>query len=471
LLRNQRRELHGRIAAALQRAFPALVTTQPEMLAHHCAEAGLAERAIDFYLAAAKRAGAAASNSEAIGHLTKGLALVEMLPAAARRATELRLRFDLSLPLIQLKGHGSPEVAAVFARSRELSAGLGEGPELFHSLYGLWGYHLLRAGLGTAAELSEELLALGPRLNDATLRLVAHHTATVTAYWTGNLASVPHHSDQEMALYDPERQPRRRTVASDAVVDSLGHCAFALWALGFPDRARDKGATAIALARRFNHPFGLCSALNWNAYLHYFRREPALAAESVGVLSVVAREHGFAIWSLFAGMWQIWHQVCVGREHAADSIDRFRGAQADLRSLGAELAHAPYVAMLADCLAVEGRLEEAVDALNDALTDVARMGQAVLEPQLLCLKGDMLRRRGPALIELAESAYLEAIGLARRQSARMWELRAATGLADLWRAQGKASEARALLAPIHGRFSEGFDTTDLKDAKALLACL
>jgi class 3 adenylate cyclase/tetratricopeptide (TPR) repeat protein len=468
LLRRQRQELHGRIAAALEREFSAMVKTEPETLAHHCAEAGLAERAIDFYLAAAKRAVAASSNTEAIGHLTKGLALVEMLPASAQRANELRLRFALSAPLVQLRGYGAPEVEAAFARARELCVGLGDSPELFHSLYGLWGYHLLRARLSVAAELSEQLLELAPRLEDSNFRLAALHTATVTSYWMGHLASVPHHSDQELALYDPERQRGRRTVAGDAVVDSLGHCAFALWALGYPDRARDKGMTAITLARRVTHPFGLCSAVNWNAYLHYFRREPALVAESIGVLSEVAREQGFAFWTIFADIWEIWHRICATGERNPEGIERFRKLHAGLRTLGAELAHAPYSAMLVDCLVAQGRIEEAVEALVEALADVARVGEAVLEPQLLCLLGDVLHRRDPAAPEQAESSYRRAIDVAQRQSAKTWELRAATGLAGLWRGQGKRTEARELLAPIYGWFTEGFDTPDLTDAKALL---
>ncbi|HUC67354.1 MAG TPA: adenylate/guanylate cyclase domain-containing protein [Stellaceae bacterium] len=471
LLRRQRQQLHGRIAAVLEREFPALVKTQPELLAHHCAEAGLAPRAIEFYLVAAKRAIAASSNNEAIGHLTKGLALVELLPAAMRRSSELRLRFTMSEPLIQLKGYGAPEVEAGFARSRELCLELGDSPELFHSLYGLWGYHLLRARLTAASELSAELLGLGPRLDDSHLRLAAHHTATVTAYWTGRLTSVPQHSDQELQLYDPERQRGRRTVASDAVIDSLGHCAFALWALGFPDRACDKSATALALARRINNPFGLCSAMNWHAYLHYFRREPARVTESLGVLSAVAREHGFAFWSLSADIWQVWYEICVMDEHRADGIDRFRAAHAGLRALGADLAYAPNVPMLVDCLAAEGRIEEAAEALVDALADIARMGQAVLEPQLLCLLGDMLRRQDGAALDRAESAYRQAIDVARCQSARMWELRAATALAQLWQDCGRGAEALALLAPIHDGFSEGFDTRDLQDARGLLGRL
>jgi class 3 adenylate cyclase/predicted ATPase len=468
LLRRRRQQLHGEIAAALEREFPGLVKTQPEMLAHHCAEAGQAGRAIEFYMAAAKRAVTASSNSEAVSHLTKGLALVDTLPETALRATELRLLFALSVPLIHLKGYGAPEVEAAFARCRHLCGDLGDGPELFHSLYGLWGYHLLRAQLQDAAVISAELLELAQRVEDSNLRLAAHHTATVTSYWKGQLAAVPRYSDQELALYDPERQRGRRTVANDAVVDSLGHCAFALWALGYPDRARDKGASATALARRINHPFSLCSAMNWNVYLHYFRREPERATESLAVMSVLAKEHGFAFWSASADIWEIWREVCIVRQAAPDSIDCFRRAQAELRVLGAELAYAPYIPMLIDCLAAQGRIEEALDALTDGFADVRRTGETVLEPQLLCLEGDMLRRQGAAARDQAEIAYRRAADAAGRQSARMWELRAATALADLWREKGARREARDLLAPIYSWFTEGFETRDLQEAKALL---
>jgi class 3 adenylate cyclase len=468
LLRRQRQQLHGEIAAVLDREFPGLVKTQPEMLAHHCAEAGHADRAIEFYMAAAKRAVAASSNGEAVGHLTKGLALVEKLPEAARRATELRLLFALSVPLIHLKGYGAPEVEAAFGRCRQLCGDLGHGPELFHSLYGLWGYHLLRARLQDAAVLSAELLELARRVEDSNLRLAAHHTATLTSYWKGQLAAVPRHSDQELALYDPERQRGRRTVPNDAVVDSLGFCALALWALGYPDRARDKGAAATALARRINHPFSLCSAMIWNAYLHYFRREPERALEPLAVVSTLSKEHGFAFWSASADIWEIWRDVCIGGSAAPDSIDRFRRAHAKLRVLGAELVYPPYIPMLVDCLAAQGRIEEALDALAEGFADVHRTGETVLEPQFLCLEGDMLRRQGGAARDRAETAYRRAADSASRQCARMWELRAATALADLWREQGGAREARDLLGPIYRWFSEGFETRDLREAKAML---
>ena len=468
LLRSRRQQIHGRITATLERQFREIVDTQPELLARHCAEAGLAAQAIEYYTAAAARAAAASNGAEAMGHLTKGLALVEMLPSSAQHSCELRLQIALGASIIGLKGYGAPEVETTFARARELCADLGDSTELFHSLAGLRAYHLVRARLNVASDFCQQLSELASRLDDPKLKLSVHHIETVNSFYTGHLTDVPHHCEHALALYDPQRRSKRGISVADVAVESLCHCAHALWALGYPDRASEKMAAATALTRRTGNLFSLCIAMHFETYLYLKRREPELTAEPIKVLSTVAKEHGFAFWSIHALIWECWHAICVKGERNPDDLELLRKALAEVRVQGSDLVHPFWSTMLVRCLAARGETAEAVELLDNAIAEVVRVGSVVWEPEFLCLVGDLLRSHDAGMRERTERSYYLAMEAAQHQSAKMWELRASTSLARLWRDQGKRTEARDLLAPIYGWFTEGFDTPDLKEAKTLL---
>jgi predicted ATPase/class 3 adenylate cyclase len=468
LLRARRQQLHACIAVTLERQFRDIVEAQPELLARHYAKAGLIVEAIKFYLAAASRATSVSNGTEAISHLTKGLALVKMLPVPDQRSCELRLQIALGASISGLKGYGAPEVEATYARARELCAGLGDSAELFHALAGLRAYHLVRARLDLASDFCRQMSELASRLDNPKLALSVHHVHTVDSFFTGNLSKTLLHCDRVLALCDTKQQPKRGSMVSDAAIESISYCAQALWALGYTDKSDEKAAAAIALANSTGNLFSLCIATHFQLYLYLKKGQLQLTAEAIETLSSVAIEHGFDFWSMHARIWKHWHRLCVTKKGSLDDIDRLRDALASLRVQSSALVHPFFSTLLVRCLAIRGRITEAVDLLNEALDEVVRVGSTVWEPEFRCLMGDLLCRYQTTPSEQGERSYHLAIRVAQGQNAKMWELHAALGLARLWRDQGKRTEAGDLLGPVYNWFTEGFDTPVLKEAKALL---
>jgi predicted ATPase len=255
----------------------------------------------------------------------------------------------------------------------------------------------------------------------------------------------------------------------DPAMVALANESLALWCLGYPDRASERGFAALAMGQTVAHPFSLCVALRFEAWLRIQRREPELIAARTKALLAVAREQGFAYYCAWGSMLEIWHDAWVTGQCADDRIEAFRSALAEIRRIGSRIWLGFYHALLAECLEKQGNTDEALTALATAVVHFERRGSdALWEPEVHRLMGDLLLRRNPSAADRAEISYRRAIERARSQEAKSWELRAATSLARLWRDQGKPAEARALLAPVYGWFTEGFDTLDLKEAKGLL---
>jgi hypothetical protein len=256
---------------------------------------------------------------------------------------------------------------------------------------------------------------------------------------------------------------------NDPAMSALGFESLALWYLGYPDRASERGLAALAMGQTVAHPFSLCWALRFEAWLRIQRREPELMAARTKAFLAVAREQGFAFDCAAGSMLEIWHGARVTGECGDDRIEAFRSALAELRRIGTRAALGFYHVLFAECLEKQGNTNEALTALEAAVVHVERRSSdALWEPEVHRLMGDLLLRRNPSAPDRAEVSYRRAIERARSQEAKSWELRAATSLARLWRDQGKPAEAHELLAPVYSWFTEGFDTADLKDAKALL---
>jgi predicted ATPase len=255
----------------------------------------------------------------------------------------------------------------------------------------------------------------------------------------------------------------------DPAMAALAFESLALWCLGYPDRASERGLAALSMDRTVAHPFSLCFALRREAWLRIQRREPELMAARTKAHLAVAREQGFAHECAWGSMLEIWHDAWVTGQCADDRIEAFRSALAERQRMGTRWALGLWHVLFAECLQKQENTDEALTALEAAVAHFARRGSdAIWEPEVHRLIGDLLLRRNPSAPGRAEASYWRAIERARSQEAKSWELRAATSLARLWRDQGKPAEARDLLAPIYGWFTEGFDTADLKEAKALL---
>ena len=256
---------------------------------------------------------------------------------------------------------------------------------------------------------------------------------------------------------------------TDPAMMALTIESLALWCLGYPECASERGLAALSMAQTAAHPFSLCSALRWEAVLRIQRREPELMAARTKALLMVAREQGFAWDCAMGSMLEIWHDASVTGQCADDRIEAFRSALAEHRKIGIRVNLGLWHVLFAECLEKQGNTDEARTALKAAVVHVERRGSdAHWEPEVYRLMGDLLLRRSASAPDRAEVSYRRAIERARSQEAKSWELRAATSLARLWRDQGKPAEARELLAPVYGWFTEGFDTLDLKEAKALL---
>ena len=349
-----------------------------------------------------------------------------------------------------------------------MCAGAGETPELFRSLVGLWVYHLVQPDLETASELSQELFNLAAKLRNDDFRLLAELVACSTCWVSGRYTSAVSHSAQVRVLYDAERHRGPKIFMTDPAMTALTFESVALWSLGYPERASERGLAALSMDQTVAHPFSLCWALCCEAVLRIQRREPELMAARTKAYLAVAREQGFAYDCAAGSMLEIWRDAWVTGQCADDRIEAFRSALAELRRIGNLVWLGLWHVLFAECLEKQGNTDEALAALEAAVVHFECTGDAYWEPEVHRSVGDLLLRRNPSAPDRAEASYRRAIELARSQEAKSWELRAATSLARLWHDQGKPVEAHALLAPIYGWFTEGFDTPDLKDAKALL---
>jgi class 3 adenylate cyclase/predicted ATPase len=466
LLRERRRQLHARIATVLESQYPEIARTQPEELARHYAAAGLSTEAIGHYRKAATRAIAASANAEAIAHLRKGLELLQLLPhSLERRMGELDFQMTLGSPLIATRGWGASEVEASYGRAIELCEGMGETPELFQCLWGLWVFHLVRAKLDGAIELARRLLGISGRLGGPEPPLNAHLAMGCTCYWRGDLASARVHLERALSLYDVERyRNRAMPYGQDPGVAGGIHLAECLWLLGHPDQALEQARASLAGAKEVAHASSVGMALDFGARLHLMRREPELAAGSARALMELAADQGFGLFTLDS----LIIEGVARLDGGEDAVEQIRRALDGRRATGNELVLPFFLTELARRFVQAGRINDAIETLQEALSRIGHTGGRLWEAEAHRVMGDLLLQRSPGALNGAEDSYQRAIEQSRQQNAKSLELRATTSLARLWRDQNKRTEARDLLAPVYGWFTEGFDTPDLREAKALL---
>jgi hypothetical protein len=463
LLRVRRQELHARAAAVLEDRFPDVIERQPELLAHHLSLAGQTERAVDQWLKAGQYAAERLAHLEAIRHFERGLAtLVPLEEGPARDGRETELQLARGLSLFTAKGFISAEAAEAYARARELAERRGNAYQLFTAVFGLWQSTTSAGRILDCRGLSDRLQRLTADIADSELRLQAHHSAWTTDLFAGRPATAREHCNEGRRLYNPERHQHHRLLYGG---HDPGVCAGYIgaqvnWLLGYPDRALAIGIESLGLAERIGHPFSLHIAQVFNAMLHLDRGEPELALARLHAAESLAAEQrlGLIIEPGFL------RGAALMAEGAFDeAIARLREGLAG--RLGAMFA--PYGrARLAEALTSQSNHEAALATVREALEEQERTGQRRWEPELHRVEG--AAQQGLNRIEEAQSALEAALRIAQCQQAKSYELRAATSLARLWGEQGRRAEARELLAPVYDWFTEGFDTADLKEAKALL---
>jgi predicted ATPase len=468
LLRGTRQQHHQRIAQVLEGRFPNICETQPELLAQHYTEAGLIAQAILYWQRAGHRAAQRSAHVEAISHLTKGLEVLKTLPDTPERTQqELVLQTTLGSALIATRGYAAPEVGKAYTRALELCRQVGETAQLPRVLRGLRVFYFVRAEHGAARELGEQLLSLAQRQPAPPLLLEARWALGATSFYLGELATARVHLEQGMALYDAHQQLSRVSrYGEDPGVGCRGFAARTLWHLGYPDQALKRGYEAIALAQERSHPYSLAFAMYHAAVTHQLRREVELTRERAEAVIALSSEHGFALFLAVGTILQGWALA----EDEEERITLTHQGLTTYQATGAELGRPWILALLAEAYGRGGRAEEGLRVLTEALALADKSGERMWEMELYRLKGELLLRRASPTEE-AEACFRQALDIARRQEAKALELRAAMSLARLWQQQGKQAEARELLAPVYGWFTEGFDTADLQEAKVLLAAL
>jgi class 3 adenylate cyclase/predicted ATPase len=464
LLRGRRQELHARGAAALGECFPDLVERQPELLAHHLTAAGDTERAVEQWLKAGERAAGRLAHVEAIAHFERGLGLLASLAETPARDTrEIALQLALGLSSITVKGMGSPVVPRAYGRARELAEKSGDQRQLFQATNGLW-QHAAGAGRLLAAHpLADRLMQLAVKAADDGLHLQAHHSAWTTRWAVGELAQAYAHTQEGRRLYDMERHRSHRHTygGHDPGVCARMSGGQVEWLLGYPDRAAASAEEAVALAAQLAHPFSRELALDYAGFVRFNRGEPELGLAHCSTAAAIRSEHrlAFVIDPLLArGAAQIAQGAPAAAAASIQQIFQPERPVTLWRSYG--------LCLWAQALAQQGSYDEALVKLAEGFARIETTGERFWQAELHRVRALVLLAQNN--LDEAQASFQQAIRTAQAQQAKSLELRAARDLARLWGEQGRRGEARDLLKPVYGWFTEGFDTANLKEAKALL---
>jgi predicted ATPase len=470
LLRERRRQLHARIAAALEDRFPAISTTQPALVAHHCTEAGLAEKAVAYWLAAGRQAWGRSAVAEAVGLLRRGLALVPALPDGdPRHETELDLLIALGQALIANKGWGAPDLDEVHSRALTLASALKRPRALLSAVWGQYAYYAVSARHERARQLAAAIRDLGETSGDIPTRVIGYDACAFTSNCLGEFTAGQAYVEKGLALYDPaHRLFYSELMTNDRLVLLLDHSTLPLACLGYLDQARSRADAALAEARRLSHPYTLVDALAWDFWTGWcIGSDPKSLAQCADEILALADEHGLGLFRAGIGVCRGWCLAALG--HVDEGIPVLTTGLAAAHESGFMAHTTTFLTMLADAGRMAGQWQAALGHLGEAQRWAEKTGDRWALAEAHRLRGDVLLGMGDPTA--AEAGYREAIAVAKKQSAKLWELRAATSLARLWRDQGQRTEARDLLAPVYGWFTEGFAMKDLREAKVLLEVL
>ena len=468
LLRGSRRQWHARIGQALEGQSRGLTETQPEVLAWHYTEAGLAEKAVTFWAKAGRRSAARSALAEAEAQFQKALDQAALLPeSAASLRQELEIRSAQGAVLRFLKGQASLETRQAYAHMRKLWEQLGSPAELRHVAYGLSMAYAYGGDLAEARYVGEELLRVSRDRDDSAGLVLGHSICGQNCFMSGELQTARFHLERLLALYDPAVHDTLVQQAGSHPLMTQSFLGFTLCSLGWPDQALARSASAIADARRLAHPTSLAVGLALGALQASLVGNHAIMEQRANELATVSAEQGlpyYAAWSaIFRG------RATALKGDVEGGIGLMRESLAAYRKTGAVIWLPTFIDLLAMACEAAGQFQEAVSLLDDVIPLASQTGERWYSAELTRHKGQLLLRRGDP--EGAAKLYREALSIARKMDARFWELRAATSLARLHCEQGRPTDARDLLAPIYERFTEGFGLSDLVEAKVLLASL
>ena len=474
LLREPRRALHKRIAETIENLFPEIGDSQPELLARHYSDAALIEKAAWFWGKAGERSLARSAVVEASEQLKRALDQLATLPeTSALRREQLKLQIALANALMQFKGYAAPEPKAAFEQARlfmERAEAIGEAPEdpllLFSFLWGVWSGSYVKFNGEAMKALASQFMTLAERQGTTIPMMVGHRLVGMTAMHTGDIAGSRQHFDRAIALYNPaEHRALAPRFGQDIRVAALTFRAIALWLLGYPAFALADIESALKDGREIDHGPSLMYALHRAAVSNMQSGYYAAASKHANELVTFATQKGVGFWKSFGVLDQSVASAALG--NSADAVQKIASAIDAYRSMGSTVTLPEYLVYLANAHAQLGQIDDAWRCIDEATT-MEVSGETWYEAEVNRVAGEIALKAPKPDAAKAAGYFDRALSVARLQQAKSLELRAAMSMARLWRDQGKRDEARELLAPVYGWFTEGFDTLDLKEAKALL---
>ncbi len=468
LLKSIRQRFHQRVATALVERFPEEVAVRPAFVAHHYTEAGLPEQAIKYWTHAGQLALQRSANVEAISHFTRGLDLLRLVPPAQADARqELALWLGLGPAYLATRGFSTPEVEQAALRSRELCEKLGEVEGAALAIVGKFAFHFVRAELRQARVEADAGLALAQRIEDPQLVALMNMVIGDMCYWEGKFGTARHYLSEALIPWDVSTaKSLAERSGLDAHCIALAYVAHNEFAMGYPDRSQVAIAESVQDALKLGHAQSVGHCLGVAGWLAVFRRDPSAARQLANRTIDYCHEQGLTFWEASGYLVDGWVLIQEGKVH--EGTQRMHQGFAIRRAAGAALAHSSFHAILAECHGKAGEFDMGLALIDEALVHVEWSGERLSESELHRVRGELLLSKARD-VSAAARCFERAIAVARGQDAKLFELRATSSLARLWRDQGKRKEAYGLLAPVHNWFTEGFDTKDLKEVKAILA--
>ena len=467
LLLGRRADIHVRIAQVLETEFPGMAADEPEVLAHHLTQGKQVERAITYWQRAGEIAARRFAMVEAINHFTRAIELVRSLPVSKeRKAQELALQIHLAPVYMSATAFGAPQAERAYRRALDIAKEIADPDNTFTAQWGLWMMSIMRPAKGAERRFVQELLELSDASRDPGQRLQACHASWTTNFYLGEFAAARSHAEEGVRIYDPGQHASHKFLfgGHDPGTCCRHFLAGAQFQEGHVDTAVATLEESLALAERLGHPLSLIATCNWFTMLRVFRREPDRAHDHIERSISLADEHGVprAMWGDVYRGWILSEQGRPG-----EGLAVMQRTFEETGAVGQEPFRPFFLGLMAETCGLGDRPEEGLERVSNGLELAEQQERHWCEAELHRIRGELLRRLDRPAGEI-EACFRHAIEIANGQNARAWHLRAATSLARFWASNGKTAEARNLLAPAYGWFTEGLDTADLKDAKAVL---
>ena len=475
LLKSRRQVLHRRVAEVLLNSDVSAAAPEPELLAYHFTQAGLNDAAIEWWGKAGQRSLERSALVEAVGQFTRALDQIAALPdTPALRREQIKLQVALITPLIHIKGYAAPETKAAAEQAHlliERAEAVGEPPEdpllLFSVLYGFWVLNYIAFNGGAARKLAAQFLTLAEKQGASGPLMIGDRVMGISLLSAGEMTQARAHLDRAMAIYDPAKHRQLATrFGQDNRVSVLSYRSWALWFLGHPQAAVADSDRALKDAREIGQAATLMYALTHASLTHTFCGNYAIAKAITDELVALASEKGTVFWKAQGMLLQGQLSALTGK--ASSAIETGSAGMAAYRSTGSTVWVSLHLASLARAYADLGKFDDARRSIREATSAIETTMERWWEAEVHRTAGEIALRAPEPDTPRAQAYFERSLAVARAQHAKSWELRAAMSMARLWRDQGKPQQARKLLAPVYGWFTEGFDTLDLKEAKALL---